>query len=47
MQKDKRIEEELEMDGVVKGKSHCQKKGECTREGFVAENGYKERELDA
>jgi len=46
MQEDKRIEEELELDVGVKSKPHCQK-GDCTREGFVAENGYKERELDA
>ena len=46
MQEDKRIEKELELDVVVKGKLHCQK-GDCTREEFVIENGQKERELDA
>ena len=46
MQEDKRIEEELELEVVVKGKPHCQK-GDCTREGFVAKNGHKERALDA
>lgn len=46
MQQDKRIEEELELDVVVKGKPHCQK-GDCTREKFVTENGHKEKELDA
>ena len=34
------------MDLVVKGKAHCQK-GDGTREGFIAKNGHKERELDA
>ena len=38
----KRIKEGLELDLVIKSKPHCQK-GDCTREGFVAKNGHKER----